>query len=75
VAFTYNHQDQAEHKAHTINDRHPDLEAGVFSPKGNGAPYLVTLGSAMDRESAFRLRGKAIQEGLPGDTFARNYSR
>jgi hypothetical protein len=75
VAFTYNHQDQAEHKASTINSKHPDLQASVFSPKGNGAPYLVTLGSATDRESAFHLRGKAIQEGMPHDTFAQNYSR
>lgn len=73
VAFTYNYQDQAEHKARTINQRHPDLQAGVFSPKG-GAPYLVTLGTATDRTSAFRLRDKAIQEGLPKDTYAQNYS-
>jgi hypothetical protein len=75
VAFTYNYQDQAEHKARTINEKHPDLQAGVFSPKGSGAPYLVILGTAMDRSSAFRLRGQAIQEGMPSDTFARNYSR
>ncbi|WP_158750208.1 hypothetical protein [Acidobacterium sp. S8] len=74
VAYTYNHQDQAEHKAKTINDKHSDLQAGVFSPKGNGAPYLVTLGSPMEKEDAFRLRSKAVHEGLPGDTFARNYS-
>ena len=75
VVFTYNHQDQAEHKASTINGKHPDLQASVFSPKGSGAPYLVTLGNATDRESAFHLRGKAIQEGMPHDTFAKNYSR
>jgi len=75
VAFTYNFQDQAEHKARTINEKHPDLEASVFSPKGSGAPYLVTLGNATDRASAFRLRDKAVQEGLPRDTYAQNYSR
>jgi hypothetical protein len=75
VAFTYNYQNQAEHKASTINQRHPDLQASVFSPKGNGAPYLVTLGAATDRASAFRLRDKAVQEGLPQDTYAQNYSR
>lgn len=75
VAFTYNHRDQAEHKARTINGKHPDLQAGVFSPKGSGAPYLVTLGAATDRASAFRLRDKAVAEGLPRDTYAQNYSR
>lgn len=74
VAFTYNYQDQAEHKARTINEAHPDLQADVFSPKGGGAPYLVTLGAATDRASAFQLRNKAIQEGLPKDTYAQNYS-
>jgi eukaryotic-like serine/threonine-protein kinase len=74
VAFTYNHQEQAEHKVRTINDQHPDLEASVFSPKGSGAPFLVTLGPATDRASAFRLRNKAVAEGLPKDTYAQNYS-
>lgn len=73
MAFTYNHQDQAEHKAQTINEKHPDLKAGVFSPKG-GAPYLVTLGDATDKTSAFRLREKAVAEGLPKDTYAQNYT-
>jgi hypothetical protein len=75
VAFTYNYQDQAEHKAHTINSRHSDLQASVFSPKGARAPYLVVLGTATDRASAFRLRDKAVQEGLPKDTYAQNYSQ
>jgi eukaryotic-like serine/threonine-protein kinase len=74
VAFTYNHQDQAEHKAQTIGSKHPELQPAVFSPKGSGAPYLVTLGGPMDRTSAFQLRGKAIQKGLPRDTYAQNYS-
>lgn len=75
VAYTYNHQDQAEHKAQTINAKHPDLQASVFSPKGSGAPYLVTLGTPMERNDAFRLRDKARGKGLPRDTFAQNYSR
>jgi hypothetical protein len=75
VAFTYNYQDQAEHKAHTINEKHPGLEASVFAPKGSGAPFLVTLGGATDRASAFRLRDKAVAEGLPKDTYAQNYAR
>lgn len=75
VAFTYNREDQAEHKAQTINEKHSELEAGVFSPKGSGGPYLVTLGAPTDRASAFRLRDKAVQDGLPHDTYAQNYSR
>jgi hypothetical protein len=75
VAYTYNYQDQAEHKARTINEKYPNLQASVFSPKGSGAPYLVTLGTATDRASAFRLRDKAVAEGLPKDTYAQNYTR
>jgi len=74
VAFTYNHQDQAQHKAETINAKHPELQAGVFSPKSNRAPYLVTLGGPMERVGAFQLRSKAIRQGLPHDTYAQNYS-
>jgi hypothetical protein len=74
VAFTYNHQDQAEHKAQTIGAKHPELQAGVFSPKSGRAPYLVTLGGPMDRDAAFQLRNKAIRAGLPHDTYAQNYS-
>jgi len=74
VAFTYNHQDQAQHKAQTIVSRHPELQAGVFSPRGNGAPYLVTLGGPMNRDAAVQLRDKAIRAGLPHDTYVQNYS-
>jgi hypothetical protein len=73
VAFTYNHQDQAEHKVHTINQTHPDLQAEVFSPKGSGRTYLVTLGGWMERDAAFRFVHKAVLEGLPHDTYAQNY--
>jgi len=73
VAYTYNKQDQAEHKAQTIAEKHPELQPSVFSPKGSGAPYLVTLGGPMERDAAFKLRDQAIQAGLPNDTFAQNY--
>ena len=73
VAYTYNKQDQAEHKAQAIAQKYPQLQPSVFSPTGKGAPYLVTLGGAMDRDAAIRLRAQAIRLGMPGDTFARNY--
>jgi eukaryotic-like serine/threonine-protein kinase len=72
IAFTYNHEDQAQHKAETIAREHPDLKPEVFSPTGN-APYLVTLGGAMSKEDAFALSGKAKREGLPQDVYAQNY--
>jgi eukaryotic-like serine/threonine-protein kinase len=72
VAFTYNHQDQAQHKAETVAQEHPDLKAEVFTPNGR-APYLVTLGGAMSKQDAFALSGKAKREGLPRDVYAQNY--
>jgi hypothetical protein len=72
VAFTYNREDQAQHKAQMLEQDHPDLKPEVYSPTGR-APYLVTLGGAMSREDAFALSGKAKREGLPRDIYAQNY--
>jgi hypothetical protein len=72
VAFTYNHQDQAQHKAETMAKDHSDLSPSVFTPNGH-APYLVTLGGPMSRAEAFALSGKAKREGLPRDIYAQNY--
>jgi hypothetical protein len=74
VAYTYNHQDQAQQKAAELKQRHPTFNPEVFSPTGR-APYLVTVGGAMTRDQAIALRRKARAAGLPRDTYARNYSR
>ena len=73
IAYTYNHEDQAEHKAAVVTQAHPDLRAEVFTPTGH-APYLVSLGGAMTRDEAFALAQRARNEGLPRDTYAQNYS-
>jgi len=72
VAFTYNHQEQAQEKVDSLAKAHPDLRFGVFTPSGH-APYLVTIGGQMSREQAFALSGKAKREGLPRDVYAQNY--
>ena len=73
IAYTYNHEDQAQHKAAVVTQAHPDLRAEVFTPTGH-APYLVSLGGAMTRDEAFALAQRARNEGLPRDTYAQNYS-
>ena len=73
VAFTYNHQDQAEHKVETILQKHPELRPEVFTPTGH-APYLVTVGGTMNRDQAFALAVKVRNEGLPRDSYAQNYT-
>lgn len=72
IAFTYNHEDQAKTKAARVAEKHPDLQADVFSPSGH-APYLVTIGGVMNREDAFALARKARSEGLAQDVYAQNY--
>ena len=74
IAFTYNQEDQAQHKAAEIAQSHPDLSPSVFTPSGH-APFLVALGGPMSREDAFALSGKAKREGLPKDVYAQNYRR
>ncbi|HTW46789.1 MAG TPA: hypothetical protein VMD92_02510, partial [Acidobacteriaceae bacterium] len=72
IAYTYLHEAQAQHKAEAIRQRFPQLSPGIFALHGK-APYLVTLGGVMSRADAFALRNKAVQMGLPRDTYAQNY--
>lgn len=74
VAFTYKRRDQAQKKASSLAQKHPRLEAEVFSPSGK-APWLVTVGGAMERDAAYALARKGRSLGLPRDTYAQNYSR
>jgi hypothetical protein len=74
VAYTYNHQDQAQKKADELRAKHPAFNPEVFSPHGH-SPYLVTVGGAMTRDQAIAFRAKARSAGLPRDTYARNYTR
>jgi serine/threonine protein kinase len=72
IAWTYNHQSQAQTKAERINARHQGFRAEVFSPRG-GAPYLISLGGPMSEPQAKELQQRARRSGLPRDTYIRNY--
>ena len=74
VAFTYNREAQAQEKAASVAEKHPDLRPEVFTPNGR-APYLVTVGGTMSRDEAFALVKKGHAEGLPRDSYAQNYRR
>jgi hypothetical protein len=73
VAFTYNRKDQAQKKASSLAQKHPDLRPEVFSPTGR-APWLVTIGGVQQRDAAYALARKAPSLGLPRDTYAQNYT-
>ncbi len=75
VVYTYRSQKLATDKASEITGKYPDLSASVFSPRGNGDTYLVIVGGAMDRQQSFDMRAKALRDGMPGDTYARNFSQ
>jgi hypothetical protein len=72
IAWTYNHQSQAQAKAESINARFHGFHAEVFSPRGN-APYLISLGGPMSEPQAKELQQRARRSGLPRDTYIRNY--
>lgn len=73
VAFTYNRKDQAQKKASSLAQKHPDLRPEVFSPSGR-APWLVTIGGVQQRDAAYALAHKASGFGLSRDTYAQNYT-
>jgi serine/threonine protein kinase len=74
VAYTYNHQDQAQQKVGVIVRLHPDLNPEVFTPTGH-APFLVTVGGPMSRNQANAFKKKAHADGLPRDIYTQNYTR
>ena len=73
VAYTYNHESQAQKKVSTISRRHPSLNPEVFTPNGH-APYLVTVGGPMTRDEATAFKQKARADGLPRDIYTQNYT-
>lgn len=73
VVYEYSHRAAAEHKAHALNQKRPELHAEVFTPRGNRAPYLVALGGFMTLPEAERVKKQARAAGMPRDTFVRNY--
>ena len=56
IVYAYRRQEDAQAMASSINQRHPGLDAKVFSPHGHSVSYLVTVGSPMTREEAARYR-------------------
>jgi eukaryotic-like serine/threonine-protein kinase len=74
IAFTYRMRDAAARKVQQLNQHHPGLNASVFSPKGRGGYYLVSLGGRMTHEEAVRVQHSARGKGLPRDLYVQNYA-
>ncbi len=73
IAFTFRTRAAAVKKVEQINQRHPRLEAAVFSPKEKQGYYLVALGGRMNHEEAVRMEKKARAEHVSPDLFVHNY--
>ena len=74
IAFTYRTHNAAARKADQVNQRHPDLEATVFSPKEKKGYYLIALGGRMPRADAVRLQKKARAKGVARDVYVKNFA-
>ena len=74
VVYTYRGQTKATDSVAKIVAEHPDLAAAVFNPAGSDV-YMVTLGGAMDHNQANAMLDKAHREGLPADTYVRNFTQ
>jgi serine/threonine protein kinase len=74
VVYTYANRQAAEKKAHSINEKNPEWRAAVFAPKGDRAPYYISLSGRMTYAEAERLQKRAVSKGLPRDTFVRNFT-
>jgi len=74
VVYTYRGQTKATDSVAKIVAEHPDLAAAVFNPAGSDV-YMVTLGGAMDHNQANAMLEKAHREGLPADTYVRNFTQ
>jgi hypothetical protein len=75
IVYTFNARAQAEHKAQTLNERYPGFNAEVFDPFGEKGPFLIAVGGRMNHDEAVALQRKARAQGLPKDTFVRNFTR
>jgi hypothetical protein len=73
IAFTYRSRAGAQKKVSQVNQRHPEFDAKVFSPKEKKGYYLVALGGRMSREDALRLQRKARSQGVARDVYVQNY--
>lgn len=74
IVYTYNSRDDAQRRVETINQKHPNLKAEVFSP-GNSGSYLVVVGGGMTRDQAKSFRQTALGAGMPRDSYLQNFTQ
>jgi hypothetical protein len=69
IAAAYNSREAAEKRMHSIRQRWPGFQVAVSQPQSDRAHYYVTLGENLAEEQAETLRKRAVESGLPRDTY------
>jgi hypothetical protein len=69
IVATYASRELAEKRMHDMMRRWPKFNIGVFQPRAEKTNYLVVLGQNLSEDQAEELRKRAVDSGLPRDTY------
>jgi hypothetical protein len=69
IAAAYSSREAAEKRMHSIRQRWPGFQVAVSHPQSDPAHYYVTLGEDLAEDQAEALRKRAVESGLPRDTY------
>jgi|SRR5579863_2342489 len=69
IVATYASREPAEKRMRDIMTRWPKFNTGVFQPAAEKTHYLVVLGQNLSEDQAEELRKRAVDSGLPRDTY------
>ncbi len=69
IVAAYASREPAEKRMRDMARRWPNFEMGVFQPQAEKTHYLVVLGQNLSEDQAEALRKRAVDSGLPRDTY------
>jgi eukaryotic-like serine/threonine-protein kinase len=69
IVATYASRELAEKRMRDLMRRWPKFNIGVFQPRTEKTQYLVVLGQNLSEDQAEELRKRAVDSGLPRDTY------
>jgi SPOR domain len=65
--------EDARKQAEKVNRTYPSFHAEVYAPYGDNPYYAVVIGPNLTQDEARALRDRAIQAGLPKDTYYKTF--
>jgi hypothetical protein len=69
IVGAYGFREPAEKRMREMTKRWPNFEISVLESHAEKTPFLVVLGRNLSEDQAQALRKRAIESGLPGDTY------